>query len=366
MTSLPQFQSYSPGQIFDRSRSKIRSRCYEAPLKQYTVTIGGDATTGTYSFTVDGTTVSYAANTGAGDTNTTIAVGLQAAALSNSLGVLEVAAVSRNALVITLTGRETGDSFTVAGATAPAPGTLTIANPEDGVEGNLELGIGVALDDSDPLSIRRPMSGDTKIFGVVCEGGGIRKSTGDSDDVDSYAPGAAVDVGRCGPFPVVVEEAVSAGDSIYCRMESDTGFVQGNFRNDSGAVSQITTGTVVANNSDTVGLTIDSLPSVTVTSTADATATAVLLRNAFNARADLFALAVATSAAAVLTLTFKDFASHTVVAVSPATADVTPIANTATAVSARAVLVPGEFISDSYTDAATGKTVALADINLPA
>lgn len=366
MTSLPQFQSYSPGQIFDRSRSKIRSRCYEAPLKQYTVTIGGTATTGTYSFTVDGTTVSYTADTGDGDTNTTIAAGLEAAALSNSLGVLEVAAISRNALVITLTGRETGDSFTVANATAPGSGTLTIANPEDGVQGDLELGIGVALDSSDPLSIRRPMTGDTKIFGVVCEGGGIRKSSGDADEVDRYAPGAAVDIGRKGPFPLVVEESISAGDAIYCRIESGSGLVQGNFRSDSGGVSQITTGTVVANNTDTVGLTIDSLPNVTVTSTASATDTAVLLRDAFNARADLFALATATSAAAVVTLTFKDFATHTVVAVSPSTADVTPIANTTTAVAAQAVLVPGEFISDSYTDAATGKTVALADFNAPA
>lgn len=364
--TLPQFQSYSPGEIVDRSRSKIRSRCYEAPLKQYTLTVGGSATTGTYSFTVDGTLVSYAANTGSGDDNTSIAAGLQAAALSNSLGVLEVAAVSRNALVITLTGRETGDSFTVAAATAPGSGTLTLANPEDGVEGNLELGIGLALDTSDPLSIRRPISGDTKIYGIALEGGGIRKSTGLVDDVDSYAPGAAVDVGRAGVFPLVVEEAVAAGDPIYCRIEADSGFVQGNFRNDSGAVSQITTGTVVANNTESVGLTIDSLPNVTVTSTADATATAVLLRDAFNARADLFALATATSAAAVVTLTFKDFVAHTVVAVSPATADVTPIANSTTAVSARAVLVPGEFISASYTDAATSKTVALAEINLPA
>ena len=39
-------------------------------------------------------------------------------------------------------------------------------------------------------------------------------------------------------------------------------------------------------------------------------------------------------------LTFKDYTTHTVVAYSPATADITGIANTTTAVAASAVLLP--------------------------
>lgn len=367
--TLPQFQAYSPGEIVDRSRTKCRSRCYDAPLKTYTVTVGGTATSGVYSFDVDGTTVSFTANTGAGDDNTDIAVGLYAAAIANGIDVVEICAVSRNALVITLTGRETGDSFTVDNAVVTGPGTLTIANTEDGVVGNLELGIGVSLLSTDANSIRRPLTGDTKIFGVVMEGGGLIASTGAADDVDAYAPGSAVEIARVGVVPLVVEEAVSAGDPIYCRIETDSGKVQGNFRNDAGGVFQVTRGDVAFSTTDAVGLTVDSLPALSVASDTSDDITVAALRNAWNASAQHFAVATATidtsGAESYIILTFKDYEDHTVVAYSPATADVTGITNTTDAVTPRAVLVPGEFISDSYTDPASGKTVALADINLP-
>lgn len=98
---------------------------------------------------------------------------------------------------------------------------------------------------------------------------------------------------------------------------------------------QITTGTVVANNGDTVGLTIDGLTDVTVTSTASASGTATLLKAAIALRDDLMALlwGVDTSGADII-LTFNDHSAHTVVAVTPATADVTPIVATNAAVDA--------------------------------
>jgi len=136
-----------------------------------------------------------------------------------------------------------------------------------------------------------------------------------------------------------------------------TGARKGWSRKNDGGTSQITTGTVVANNGDTVGLTISGKPDVTVTSTADATATAVLLRNAINARADLLALLSepASNAAAVLTLKFAGYAAHTVVSVSPATADVTPISST-TPVAATAVATKSKFMQP----AADGGRVAIA------
>lgn len=368
--TLPQFQSYSPGEIIDRSRTKTRSRCYDAPLKRYTVTVGGTATSGVYSFDVDGTTVSFTANTGAGDDNTDIAVGLAAAAIDNDIDVIEICAISRNALVLTLTGRETGDSFTVDNAVVTGPGTLTIANTEDGVEGDLELGIGISLVSSDPNSIRRPLTGDTKIFGVVVEGGNIRKNSGDADEVDRYAPGSPCEIVRSGVVPVVVEEAVSAGDPIYCRIETDTGKVQGNFRNDAGAgVSQVTRGDVVFSTTDAVGLDVDDLSTLSVASDTSDDITVAALAAAWNSSPEHWAEAVATTdisgSPSYIILTFRDFDDHTVVAYSPATADITGLTNTTAAVSVRAILVPGEFVSDSYTDTATGKTVALAEINLP-
>jgi hypothetical protein len=91
-------------------------------------------------------------------------------------------------------------------------------------------------------------------------------------------------------------------------------------------VSQVTTGTVVANNGDAVGVYIDGVL-VSDTSTASASATATLLKDAVNANAFVKDKVVATTDGADLILTFTDYESHTVTAYTPATADVTPIAN---------------------------------------
>lgn len=366
--TLAQFQRYTPGQIIDRSRHNVVSRNYDAPLKRYTVTVGGTAASGGYSFVVDGTTVSFTASVGA-DTNTTIAEGLKLAALSNDIDVLEIAAISRTDLVITLIGYETGDSFTVENAVAPGGATLTIANPENGVRGDLELGIAVAMLASDPNGIRRPLTGDTRFVGVVAEGGGIKDSTGDTDDVDGYKPGGPVQIVRRGQVPVVVEEAVSAGDLAYVRVEVDTDKVQGEFRSDAGGVSQITTGDVEFSTTDPVGLVVDSLTALFVASNTSDDQTATDLRNAWNGSAQHYTVATASidisGAESLIILTFNDFEDHTVIAHSPATADVTSITNTTEAVSERAVLVPGEFVSDSYADATTGKLVAILELNAP-
>lgn len=121
------------------------------------------------------------------------------------------------------------------------------------------------------------------------------------------------------------------------------------------SIFQVTTGTVVANNGDTVGLTIDALPDVTVTSTASANGTALLLKAAIEARADLMAIILSVTVdTADITITFKDHSAHTVVSVTPATADVTPIANDAAAVDAE---VDGTGFA-SNADAATSTEVA--------
>lgn len=364
-----QFINATAGQILDRDTSQFRSKCYEAPLKRYTVTVGGTATTGDYSFDVDGTEVLFAADSGSDD-NTDIAIGLQNAALDNDIDVLEVASLSRNALALTLQGRQTGDSFTVDNASAPNPGTLTIANPDDGVEGDLELGISVCLDSDDPGSIHRPTANDTAIYGIVVQGGGMRPHTGDPDDVDAYPPGSAVKILRKGPTPIIVEEAVSAGDPVYVRNVSAEDKTQGHHRNDAAGVHQVTRGDVSFNGTDNVGLTVDSLVELFVASDTSDDITVVKLRNAWNASAQHFAVATATSdtsgAESYIILTFKDYEEHTVVAYSPATADVTGITNTTEAVEAQAIQIPNaEFISDSYTDPASGLLVAVAEFNLP-
>lgn len=230
--TLPQFSNYTPGQIIDRSRTIPRSRAFDAPLKLVTVTVGGTASDGVYSFDVDDITVGFTADTGGGDDNTAISVGLEAQAKDNDLEVLEVVKVSRSALVITLVGRQTGDSFSVSNAVAPGTGTLTIAVVEDGLEGDLELGIGVVLDPNDAGSIVRPSPGDLKMFGVVAEGPGLKQSSGNPDDNDVYVPGTAVPLVRQGPVPVIVEVDITAGDAAFCRATFAGAEVGGHFRND--------------------------------------------------------------------------------------------------------------------------------------
>jgi hypothetical protein len=146
--------------------------------------------------------------------------------------------------------------------------------------------------------------------------------------------------------------AADVGKPVYCVAR---GARKGWSSKSSGGTNEIWTGTVVANNADAVGVTIDSLPRVEVVSTASASATATLLANAINARADLSARVTATTNVANIILTFKDFSAHTVVAYSPATADVTPLTATTAAVAATGILTHSTFM----TPAADGDGVAI-------
>jgi len=111
--------------------------------------------------------------------------------------------------------------------------------------------------------------------------------------------------------------------------------------------AQVTRGDVVFNGTDLVGLTVDSLVDLTVASDTSDDITAAALRDAWNASAQHFAVATASidisGTPSYIILTFKDAgaATHTVTAVSPATADVTGITNTTAAVAATAAVVPG-------------------------
>lgn len=361
--SLSQVSDYRVGQVPNRAQALrnggIDSKVYPSPTKVQTLTIGGTASDGKYSAEVDGVEFSYTADTGAGDTNTTIAAGLLAAAQSNGLDIYDVVNVTRSALVLTFAERIPGDGFTLANASAPGSGSLTIETVNAGTAVDLPLGVGVSLVAGKPGQIRLPQSGDTKIYGAVTDQGMLRPNEGDPDIADGYREGSAVGVARRCLCVVQVEDSPAPGDSMFCRVEVESGKQLGAFRTDAGGLVQITTGTVVPTNGETVGLTFDSLPDVTVTSTADGTATALLLRNAINARADLAAIVTASATGAVLALTFKDFADHNVVAVSPATADVTPIANTQDAKVAQAVAVEGEFVQ------LLTPGVAIAEFNLP-
>ena len=145
-------------------------------------------------------------------------------------------------------------------------------------------------------------------------------------------------------------EAASKGDAAYLVF---SGADAGKWRaDDGGSASQVTRGDVVFNGTDEVGLTVDSTLTVSVASNTSDDQTATDLAFAWNANAAAYALATATidlsGSPSYIILTFNDTSAHTVVAYSPATADVTGITNTTSAVAPTAAAVPGvTFIKSS-------------------
>ncbi len=79
----PQEQTTTAGQVLDRSRSIIRSRCYPSRTTKWTFTVGGTAASGTYSFEIQGVLVAFEATVPT-DTDDIIAQGLTAKFLSTS------------------------------------------------------------------------------------------------------------------------------------------------------------------------------------------------------------------------------------------------------------------------------------------
>lgn len=223
-------------------------------------------------------------------------------------------------------------------------------------------GLWVDLDTSgfDPqlVRIKQPDSASDTPYGIVSAEGAVAVAVDAFTPADTIGPrwpaGQAMSVARAGQFFGIADGEVpitSIGKPVF---RVHTGTAKGRSRINDGGSVQVTTGTVVANNGDTVGLTIDSLPTVNVTSTASASGTATLLANALNDQADVAAVLTATTDGASIILTFKDKTTHTVVANSPATADVNPISSVA-AVAATAKQTNSQFM----TPAGDGESVAI-------
>lgn len=96
--------------------------------------------------------------------------------------------------------------------------------------------------------------------------------------------------------------------------------------------NQVTEGTMSFSGTDDVGLTVDALADLFVASNTDNATTLADLKVAWDASAPHVAVAAMTVDATAVTLTFVDNLEHTVVAYSPATADITGITNTTEAV----------------------------------
>ena len=180
----------------------------------------------------------------------------------------------------------------------------------------------------------------TDIFGIASPAGLLGQGY---DPVLGIPPGKAFALHREDNVRVRLGATVTKDDTASLGYTAATRGLWYPSANATGTV-QVTRGDVVFNGTDNVGLTVDSLPDLFVASDTSDDITVVALRNAWNASAQHFDVATATSdisgAPSYIILTFKDTAAHTVVAYSPATADVTGITNTTAAVAATTGAVP--------------------------
>lgn len=125
-------------------------------------------------------------------------------------------------------------------------------------------------------------------------------------------------------------EIAHVGDDCYLVDDETVALTDGS----TAGTAQVTRGDVAFNGTDAVGLDVDALPTISVASNTSDDQTAADLRDAWNASAQHYAVAVASidtsGAESYIILTFQDggAAAHTVTAYSPATADVTGITNT--------------------------------------
>lgn len=321
----------------------------------------------TWHFNYDGVVVPF--TTGASVAATVASLNTALASVFGTGKVLEshvtsIVAESPNVTITFAPGVVPASTPTITASAGGLTSTFGVVySTEPTAAKDHEPGLWVAVDTTryDPqlTSVKEPSSLSDRPYGIVMLEGALSKTNSDAvGPVLAHWPaGRAMSVARHFEGGIIGRAdgeitAADVGAPVYMVV---SGVRKGWSRKNSGGTSQVTTGTVVPTNGDSVGLTIDALPSVSITSTADGAATAALLAAAVNGRADLAAIVTATTDNNDIVLTFKDFATHTVVAVSPATADVTPISST-TPVAASAVLTKSTFMQP----AADGAGVAIA------
>lgn len=243
--------------------------------------------------------------------------------------------------------------------TAYSPGTPDITGITNTVEATdpeyVKPGMGVCIDTANPgggeiLTVKLPTSAAEAARCVGVVGAPIFDNSPAQLTAQGYDPTLGIPPGKS--FALHREDYVKVliGDAVSKDGAASLGYAaatRGKWYPAANATgtSQITRGDVSFNGTDAVGLTVDALPNLFVASNTSDDQTATDLRNAWNASAQHAAVAAASidlsGAESYIILTFLDTATHTVAAYSPATADVTSITNTQTAVAATTALVEG-------------------------
>ena len=331
----------------------------------FATTNNGDAV----AINIDGASIPFVASTTLTLTALAARDALRTAGLSGIfVGVIDpvntIAAVAVLTLVFLEPGPRvvsfTGTAGTTATITAPAtvPGTLSVK-----AKAGTVAVYNTTQGDPTLLKCAEPSATDIRPVGVICRG---------PYNAGTTPPGAfGLFAGESWPAKVMVScwqkadvevriaSDVTAGGQCYFVATGpgtpNNGYFVGSDLSTAGT-SQVTRGDVVFNGTDAVGLDVDALPTLQVASVTSDDLTATALRNAWNASAQHFAAATATidlsGAESYIILSFKDTAVHTVVAYSPATADIVGITNTTAAVpavAATAVLYPGATFVETRT-----------------
>jgi hypothetical protein len=288
----------------------------------YTLTVGGTAADGTYSFvfeipddTAETVTISVVRTGGAPASNNDLAAAFRTAFNADTLASAYAQAAGTGADVV-ITKSDPG-SFAITSPTAPGTGTLT----------------------------------------------GALTTSGEQDLIPANEPANLLKKGTIWARP---EDAVTPASDVFYRHTANAGVgtALGGFRTDNDGASQVTRGDVAFNGTDDVGLYIDGFRVFVASNTSD-DQTATDLRDeiillAANIPGTPTATIDTSGSESWIILTFADYATHTVTSYSPATADITSISNTTAAVVRADQIVDARWL----TSASAGQLAKL-EVNIP-
>lgn len=328
------------GELFnERPFSGLIANVTEVPYAA-TVTIGAFNSGDEVGINVNGVTVAVTAVTDANATAALLNTAINSAPLLSGVISSTVAGA-----VLTLAGA-LGVEIDASEYSPDATTANFSAVTQAVVQQQLDFGYGVVRDipslTVNRNAIKKPSSATEQFVGVLVRtrGGQIPRDQIDAAgfDPDYLMPGMTYAVMRENAGVVVefVGTPPVETDSVYLIF---SGVNAGKWSASSGAVSQVTSGTVAFNATDDVGVIVDGFGPVFVPSNTSNAQTATDLVAEWNSRPEFAAIATASSNSATFTLTFLDDQVHTVVAYSPATADITGITNTTVAVAATARLI---------------------------
>ena len=325
-----------------------------------------------WTFTFDGAQVSFTTTAATASTATAIQTALltmfgPGKALESAI---KVGGITVDASTVTIEFAD-GVNHTIA-LTPPggAASTFTTGYTTDGTPSapvDHLPGLWVCVDETgfDPqlTRVKEPSATTDRVVGIAVLEGAVSEDyhvlSADSTVGPVWPANRPMSVARRMQIVSLADGAVLAADvgkPVYCVV---TGVRKGWSTKAPGGTAQVTRGDVVYNGTDNVGLVVDGLAPLFVASNTSDDQTATDLRNAWNANPAYLAIATASidlsGTPSYIILTFKDTATHTVTAYSPATADVVSITNTTAAAPATAILTNSKFL----TPAADGDRVAV-------